>query len=111
MTVADIYTLLMITIGLFFFFAGSLGLWRFPDSLCRLHALTKADNLGLGFIVLGVLPQLNKAVDGIQLILIWLLVMFCGAVTSYLVANQLLESNEMAEPVAAADKEHFDDHD
>ena len=32
--------------------AGTVGLLRFPDTLTRLHALTKVDNLGLGFIVL-----------------------------------------------------------
>ena len=33
------------------------GVLRFPDQLTRLHALTKVDNLGLGLIVLGLLPQ------------------------------------------------------
>ena len=37
--------------------AGTVGLLRFPDALTRLHALTKADNLGLGLIVLGLLPR------------------------------------------------------
>ena len=32
---------------------GSIGVLRFPTVLCRLHALTKADNVGLGFIMLG----------------------------------------------------------
>ena len=34
--------------------AGTVGLLRFPDPLSRLHALTKADNLGLGLIVLAI---------------------------------------------------------
>ena len=38
----------LIGAGVFFFLAGTVGLLRFPDSLTRLHALTKADNLGLG---------------------------------------------------------------
>ena len=38
--------------GLGFLAAGSLGLLRFPDAVSRLHALTKADTLGLGLIVL-----------------------------------------------------------
>ena len=47
----------MLCAGAFFFLAGTVGLLRFPDSLTRLHALTKADNLGLGLIVLGLLPR------------------------------------------------------
>ena len=37
----------------FFFIAGSVGLMRFPDVYSRLHALTKADNLGVGLLVAG----------------------------------------------------------
>jgi multicomponent Na+:H+ antiporter subunit G len=43
----------LILLGAFFFLAGTLGLLRFPDVYTRLHALTKADNLGLGLTVLG----------------------------------------------------------
>lgn len=33
--------------------AGTLGLVRFPDVFVRLHALTKADGMGLALICLG----------------------------------------------------------
>lgn len=88
MTLADIFTVVFTSSGLFFFFAGTLGLLRFPDVFSRLHALTKADNLGLGMIVFGLLPQVVSAFDAAQLILIWLLVMINGAVSCFLVANQ-----------------------
>jgi multicomponent Na+:H+ antiporter subunit G len=51
----DGLTILAVGAGTFFFLAGTIGLPRFPDALSRLHALTKADNLGLAFIVLGLL--------------------------------------------------------
>lgn len=92
MSLVDGFTIIMTASGLFFFFAGSIGLLRFPDVFCRLHALTKADNLGLGLIVLGVLPQAASVFDALQLILIWLLVMVAGAMSCYLVANQASES-------------------
>ena len=44
----DGLTILAVSAGAFFFLAGTVGLLRFPDALSRLHALTKADNLGLG---------------------------------------------------------------
>ena len=53
----DIFTVSAVSAGAFFFLAGTVGLLRFPDSLTRLHALTKVDNLGLGLVVLGLLPQ------------------------------------------------------
>ena len=56
MTLAlDIFSVLAIGSGAFFFLAGTVGLLRFPDALTRLHALTKADNLGLGLVVAGLL--------------------------------------------------------
>jgi integrase len=47
----------LLIIGGSFFLAGTLGLLRFPDVYTRLHALTKADNVGLGLIVTGLALQ------------------------------------------------------
>ena len=88
MSLSDMFTIALTTGGLFFFIAGTAGLLRFPDTFCRLHALTKADNLGLGMIVLGLLPQLKSAFDAVQLIFTWLLVMFASAACCFLVANR-----------------------
>ena len=41
----------LILAGMFFFVAGTVGLLRFPDFFTRLHALTKADNLGFGLVI------------------------------------------------------------
>ncbi|HEX2336902.1 MAG TPA: monovalent cation/H(+) antiporter subunit G, partial [Hyphomicrobiaceae bacterium] len=72
-----------------FFMAGTVGLLRFPDTLSRLHALTKADNLGLGLIVVGLLPQVGALAEALKLIGIWLLVQFSGAIVAQLVAGML----------------------
>ena len=50
---ADLFTIIAVTAGAVLFMAGTFGLLRFPDTLTRLHALTKVDNLGLGLVVLG----------------------------------------------------------
>ena len=51
------------------------GCCGFPDALTRLHALTKADNLGLGLIVLGLLPLADGPLAALKLIAVWLLVL------------------------------------
>jgi multicomponent Na+:H+ antiporter subunit G len=86
--VRDIFTILAVTGGAFFFMAGTVGLLRFPDPLTRLHALTKADNLGLGLIVLGLLPQAHGPVDALKLVTVWLLVQLAGATVSQLIARE-----------------------
>lgn len=84
---ADLFTLLAVSAGVFFFFAGTVGLLRFPDTLTRLHALTKADNLGLGLVVLGLLPQAGSVLAGFKLVFIWVLVQIASAGASQLLAG------------------------
>ena len=83
----NVLTVVAVVAGAFFFLAGTVGLLRFPDTLTRLHALTKADNLGLGLVVLGLLPHVGSALAGIKLVAIWLLVLLSGAVASQLIAR------------------------
>lgn len=85
----DIFSVVAICAGAAFFMAGSVGLLRFPDSLTRLHALTKADNLGLGLIVLGLLPQADSLLGGLKLVAVWLLVQLAGATVAQLIAQAL----------------------
>jgi multicomponent Na+:H+ antiporter subunit G len=82
----DALTIVAVCAGIFFFLAGSVGLLRFPDTLSRLHALTKADNLGLGLIVLGVGLQAEGLLAALKLGAIWLLTALAGAVVTQLVA-------------------------
>ena len=85
--VLDIMTIAAVTAGAFFFLAGTVGLLRFPDTLTRLHALTKADNLGLGLVVLGLLPRMPGVASGLELVCVWLLVMLGSATASQLIAH------------------------
>ena len=90
--VLDWLSVAAVVAGVFFFFAGTVALLRFPDSLTRLHALTKADNLGLGLIVLGLLLQAGSFSAALKLVCVWLLVMLCGACASQLIARYVRES-------------------
>ena len=83
----DLWTIVAVSAGVFFFLAGTVGLLRFPDTLTRLHALTKADNLGLGLVVLGLFPHVSGPLAGLKLICVWLLVLLAGATASQLIAR------------------------
>lgn len=84
---ADIVTVILVGAGALLFLAGVLGLLRFPDTLSRLHAISKADNLGLGLIVLGLLPQATSLSEGLKLLCIWLLAQLSAATASQLLAR------------------------
>lgn len=86
MSMTEIFTTLLLIGGAVFFLAGTVGLLRFPDVYTRLHALTKADNIGLGLMVVGLALQTESwAVVG-KLLLIWVLVLLAGASVAHLVA-------------------------
>lgn len=85
--VLDLISIVAVSAGAFFFLAGTVGLLRFPDSLTRLHALTKADNLGVGLIVLGLLPQAAGLLAAFKLIVVWLLTLLAGATVGQLMAQ------------------------
>ena len=82
----DIFTVLLVSAGAFFFLAGTVGLLRFPDTLTRLHALTKADNLGLGLVVIGLLPR-TGGLYAAKLIGVWLLVLVASSAVSQLIGR------------------------
>ncbi len=89
----DILAVLAIFSGLFFFLSGSIGLLRLPDLFSRLHALAKADNVGLALVALGVIMLEPVLINDIKIVIIWLLVMAASAISSHLVARHALREN------------------
>lgn len=92
MTIFDFITLLLMSLGLLFFLGGTLGFIRFPDLESKLHALTKADNLGLGLIVLSLAFQQSTLGDIIKLLMIWLAMMTTSASLGYLIGKENKET-------------------
>lgn len=84
---ADAFTVVAVAAGLVFFLAGTLGLLRLPDTLTRLHALAKADTIGLALIVVGLLPQAQSLLAAAKMLAIWLLAQLAAATVSQLLAE------------------------
>lgn len=95
----DALTVALTALGLAFFCVGTLGLLRFPDSFSRLHALTKADNLGLGFLALGLAFQAEGWADVVRLAIVWVLALLAAGTAAQMVARAALA--EAAEKAAA----------
>ena len=83
----EIFAVILILSGLIFFIAGSIGLLRLPDAYSRLHALTKADNVGLGLLVLGLMLLSSHVLMAVKLLLVWVLVMASSAASAHLIAR------------------------
>ena len=86
--IADGLTIVLVSAGLAFFAAGTVGILRFPDLYTRLHALTKADNLGLGLVIAGLLFQADGAAGVFTLLLVWALVLVSGTGAAHLIAQR-----------------------
>ena len=87
MNATNILSVCLMLIGCGFYFAGTIGLLRFPDVFCRLHALTKADNLGLLLVCAGLALYSRDAQVASILGLIWLVGLLAATVSAHLIAR------------------------
>ena len=87
MNAIDALALALLLAGSGFYFAGTVGLLRFPDVFCRLHALTKADNLGLCLICAGLAILSQDWQVASVLFLIWLVGLLAATVSAHLIAR------------------------
>lgn len=86
----------LITCGTAFFTAGTVGLIRFPDVRSQLHALTKADNLGLGLIMAGAALHLGSWSVALLLAVSWLLILGSASVSAHALASREASAHDAA---------------
>ena len=85
---SDLVGAILIALGAAFFVAGTVGLLRFPDLLTRLHAPTKADNVGLGLVVAGLAVWHGWSAVSLKLLLIWLVILPASGLGAHLIARE-----------------------
>lgn len=78
----------LLVAGAAFYCAGTVGLLRFPDVYTRLHALAKADNLGLGCLLAGLALQAETLAAALKLLLVWPLTLAASAAVTYAIAHR-----------------------
>ena len=83
----DLITALLLVAGVGFYLVGSIGLLRLPDLYTRLHAVTKADNLGLGLVAFGLMLQAEGLLEAAKILLVWLLILPASAAAGHLIAR------------------------
>ena len=87
MSPTEVLALLLLFAGCAFYLAGTVGLLRFPDVYCRLHALAKSDNTGLLLICAGLaMLAMDWQVSAI-LALVWLVNLLASTVSAHLIAR------------------------
>lgn len=91
MSVSDVLAIGLLALGAFFYLAGTVGLLRFPGVHSRLHALTKADNLGLGLVCAGMALLAGSWRVAGMLVVVWLLGMLAATVSCHLISRAALQ--------------------
>ena len=84
----------LLLLGCLFYMAGTVGMLRFPDTLSRLHALTKADNLGLMLVCAALALQAESLRVAGLLLVVWLLALTAATVSTHLIARRALKAEE-----------------
>ena len=92
MNFVSLISIASLIMGCFLFMAGTVGMLRFPDVYTRLHALTKADNLGLGLVVFGLAWQADSWQAIGKLFFVWGLMVLSSATSCHIVARAALQA-------------------
>ncbi|MCG5548309.1 cation:proton antiporter [Halorhodospira halochloris] len=83
----DVLSAVLLISGGIFFLTGTVGMLRFSSCYSRLHALTKADNAGLGLIALGLMVQAESLWVALKILLVWALALLAATVSAHLIAR------------------------
>ena len=92
-TALDALSIVLLASGLSFFAAATIGLIRFEGLFNKLHAVTKADNVGLGLVLLAAALQTPTWAARLKLALIWMLVLIASSIACYLLGRRTLHSS------------------
>lgn len=85
---------IFLILGTLFFMIGTVGVVRFFDLYTRLHALSKIDNMGLGFLAFGMILHSDSVLIALKIFLIWILVLLSSSTLSYILSSHSNETGE-----------------
>ena len=70
MVIRTVISIVCILGGLFFFFTATIGLLRFPDFYCRLHATGKGDTLAVLLSLIGLAVYHGFSITSVKIVFI-----------------------------------------
>lgn len=88
--IADLISIILISIGIFFILVSAIGLIRMPDVFSRMHPAGMIDSVGAGFLLLGFLVQSDEWIIALKLILIFVFLVFASPVATHALAHAAL---------------------
>ncbi len=87
MSLKDILTLALMSLGVFFMLAGALGLLRLPDLYMRMSATTKSSTLGVAFMLLATAVYFWEIGVGIRALATITFLMLTAPIAAHMIAR------------------------
>ncbi|MGF1669315.1 MAG: monovalent cation/H(+) antiporter subunit G [Balneolaceae bacterium] len=92
MPVQSILSIILISLGIFFMFVGSVGIVSLPDFYSRTHAVSKSDTLGVMFVVLGLIVFEGFTMNSLKLLFIVIFILLANPIGSHALARAAMLS-------------------
>lgn len=110
--IADVIAAIFLFIGCFFLLVVTVGIFRLPDALSRLHLTSKSDPIGTLSIIVAVAIYTGWSLDILRLVAIGLLLVLTSVTSSHAIGRSaLIMSGKRltVEPPADKVEEHASD--
>ena len=96
--ILDILSWIALSLGGFFFLIGMIGLKRMPDVFTRMHAVSVAETLGVGLLIVGMMLQIEDWTTdwlvAVRLVVLLLVLWITGPVATHALAHAALHAGE-----------------
>lgn len=89
---SDLFTAILIIAGCLFCLVAAVGIARFPDTLMRMHAATKAGTLGAGLILAGLCVHYAQMGLVLRALLVLIFLFLTAPVAAHLIGRAAYRS-------------------
>lgn len=103
-TVADVLSVVCLTIGCLLALVAAVGMVRFPDLLSRMHAATKPQVLGLLLVLVGTVLRLRQLDAVGMLLMVALFQLATTPIASHMVARASFRARQVREDLLLVDE-------
>jgi multicomponent Na+:H+ antiporter subunit G len=110
--IADVIAAIFLFIGCFFLLVVTVGIFRLPDALSRLHLTSKSDPIGTLSIIVAVAIYTGWSLDILRLVAIGLLLVLTSVTSSHAIGRSALKMSEeriTIEPPAEEEEQNASD--
>lgn len=85
----NIIAMILISVGLFFFFVGTVGVIRFPDALTRAHGAAKCDTLGAVLCIFGLILKSGVNYLSLKLLIVVIFLWTTNPTATHMIARAI----------------------